>query len=116
MEFNDSHVYDCPDNVITKAAYILFFRRMSSSHRTLEDLRAEDQRCQDGSEWMEELLRHQVECRGAMADDQGSFRDEFEDLSNAASALQSMDLGRASSSSDSEKGQYDDDYLHYHSL
>jgi hypothetical protein len=61
---------------------------------------------------MKELLSHQAECRGAMAVDHVSFRDEFEVDSTAVSALQSLDFGRSSSSSDSVKGRCDNDHLY----
>jgi hypothetical protein len=55
------------DPVITKAAYILFFRRVSSGPRTLESLRSTDDRCLEDSEWAKELLCTQEECHGAEA-------------------------------------------------
>ncbi len=55
------------DRVITKAAYILFFRRVQNCPRTLENLRAADDRCREDGEWMKEALSASVESRGAMA-------------------------------------------------
>ena len=43
------------DPVITKATYVLFFRRVSDAPRTLESLRASDDRCREDSSWMQEL-------------------------------------------------------------
>ena len=55
VEFNDSSVYPNPNHVITKDAYVLFFRRVSDAPRTLESLRARDDRCREDSSWMQEL-------------------------------------------------------------
>lgn len=68
VEFNDGSVQHHVDSVITKAAYILFFRRISGASRTLEILRAEDQRCLDGSDWMNALQSEPVESLGAVCD------------------------------------------------
>jgi len=46
-----------PNAVITKDAYVLFFRRVSDPRRTLESLRASDDRCREDSSWMQELGR-----------------------------------------------------------
>jgi len=43
------------DPVITKATYVLFFRRVSDAPRTLESLRARDDRCREDSSWMQGL-------------------------------------------------------------
>ena len=56
MEFNDSFVRENVVPVITKATYVLFFRRVSDAPRTLESLRASDDRCREGSSSMQELL------------------------------------------------------------
>ena len=55
VEFNDSSVHPNPSHVITKDAYVLFFRRVSDAPRTLESLRASDDRCREDSSWMQEL-------------------------------------------------------------
>ena len=55
VEFNDSSVHPNPANVITKDAYVLFFRRVSDAPRTLESLRASDDRCREDSSWIQEL-------------------------------------------------------------
>ena len=55
MEFNDSVVREDVDPVITKATYVLFFRRVSDAPRTLDSLRASDDRCREDSSWMQEL-------------------------------------------------------------
>ena len=55
MEFNDSVVREDVDPVITKAAYVLFFRRVSDAPRTLESLRASDDRCREDGSWIQEL-------------------------------------------------------------
>ena len=57
VEFNDSSVHTNlnPDSVITKDAYVLFFRRVSDSPRTLERLMLSDERCREGSSWVREL-------------------------------------------------------------
>ena len=57
VEFNDSsvHAHLTPSSVITKDAYVLFFRRVSDAPRTLESLRASDDRCREDSSWMQEL-------------------------------------------------------------
>ena len=52
MEFNDSSVHPNPNHVITKDAYVLFFRRVSDAPRTLESLRARDDRCREDSSWV----------------------------------------------------------------
>lgn len=58
-EFNDSSVHANlnPGSVITKDAYVLFFRRVSDTSRTLASLMSSDERCQAGSSWMQELER-----------------------------------------------------------
>ena len=116
MEFNDSRVDDVDGSVITPAAYILFFRRVSTEPRTLESLRALDLRCHDDSEWMKELLSEQAQCRGAVADDEGVL---FK-AASAASAAASMprSSNHFSSSSDTETdyrsggGAYSGDMAH----
>lgn len=57
VEFNDSSVHAnlSPDRVITKDAYVLFFRRVSDTPRTLESLMLSDERCREGSSWAQEL-------------------------------------------------------------
>ena len=55
MKFNDGSVHPSPNPVITKDAYVLFFRRVSDAPRTLESLRASDDRCREDSSWMQEL-------------------------------------------------------------
>ena len=55
MEFNDSVVRENVVPVITKATYVLFFRRVSDAPRTLESLMASDDRCREDSSWMQEL-------------------------------------------------------------
>ena len=52
MEFNDSSVHPNPDPIITKDAYVLFFRRVSDAPRTLETLRERDNRCREDSSWV----------------------------------------------------------------
>ncbi len=47
VEFNDHDVSEDVEPVITKAAYILFFRRVSDTPRTLENLKLMDIRCGD---------------------------------------------------------------------
>jgi hypothetical protein len=49
MKFDDGRSAVCvtPDNVVTKDAYILFFRRESDTPRTLENLKLTDVRCGD---------------------------------------------------------------------
>jgi hypothetical protein len=104
VEFNDSRVDDVDGSVITPAAYILFFRRVFPEPRTLENLRALDERCHDDSEWMKKLLSEQAlseqaQCRGAVADDEGVL---FKAASAAASMPRSSNY--QSSSSDTETG------------
>jgi len=65
VEFNDSAVRDDVEPVITKAAYILFFRRVNDCPRTLENLRAADARCREDGEWMKDALSASPESRGA---------------------------------------------------
>ena len=65
MEFNDSVVREDVDPVITKATYVLFFRRVSDAPRTLESLRASDDRCREGSSSMQELLSSLAVSQGA---------------------------------------------------
>ena len=96
VEFNDGSVHQSVDPVITKAAYILFFRRISSVSRTLENLRAEDQRCLDGSDWMKELPSEPVESSGAVYDGR-----EVKEHASAADAGYSADLQVESGSKDS---------------
>jgi hypothetical protein len=55
VEFNDGSVHPNPKQIITKDAYVLFFRRVSDAPRTLESLRASDDRCREDSSWMQEL-------------------------------------------------------------
>jgi hypothetical protein len=52
VEFNDGSVHPSPNPVITKDAYVLFFRRVSDAPRTLESLRAMDDRCRGDSSWV----------------------------------------------------------------
>ena len=52
MEFNDSSVHPTPNPVITKDAYVLFFRRVSDASRTLDSLMAMDDRCRRDSSWV----------------------------------------------------------------
>ena len=94
-EFNDSSVREEVDPVITKAAYILFFRRVSSGPRTLESLRLSDDRCREDSDWMNELLSAPGECHGA----------EAAAHSSSTSAIDGTALLTAGDdSSDSERG------------
>ncbi len=97
VEFNDGSVHQSVDPVITKAAYILFFRRISSVSRTLENLRAEDQRCLDGSDWMRELPSEPAESSGAVYDGR-----EVEDHATVATTDSAADLLAESGSKDSE--------------
>jgi len=48
MKFNDGHDVEevAPAEVITKEAYVLFFRRVTAAPRTLESLQQSDERCQ----------------------------------------------------------------------
>jgi ubiquitin carboxyl-terminal hydrolase 4/11/15 len=57
VEFNDSSVHPNlnPNSVITGAAYVLFFRRVYETPRTLANLMSSDERCQEGSAWIQEL-------------------------------------------------------------
>ncbi len=57
VEFNDSSVHANlnPNSVITGAAYVLFFRRVYETPRTLANLMSSDERCQEGSAWIQEL-------------------------------------------------------------
>jgi hypothetical protein len=71
VEFNDSSVHDDVEPVITKAAYILFFRRVYDCPRTLENLRAGDARCREDGEWMKDALSASAESRGACVVDAG---------------------------------------------
>ena len=72
VEFNDSAVRDDVEPVITKAAYILFFRRVNDCPRTLENLRAADARCREDGEWMKDALSASAESRGACVVDPGA--------------------------------------------
>ncbi len=71
MEFNDSAVHDDVEPVITKAAYILFFRRVNDCPRTLENLRAADARCREDGEWMKDALTASAESHVACVVDAG---------------------------------------------
>ena len=71
VEFNDSAVHDDVEPVITKAAYILFFRRVNDCPRTLENLRAADARCREDGEWMKDALTASAESHGACVVDAG---------------------------------------------
>ena len=51
------HANLSPGSVITKDAYVLFFRRVSDTPRTLVSLMSSDERCQEGSSWLQELER-----------------------------------------------------------
>ena len=55
MEFNDGSVHPNPKQIISKDAYVLFFRRVSDAPRTLDSLRARDDRCREDSSWVQEL-------------------------------------------------------------
>ena len=55
MEFNDGSVHPNPKQIISKDAYVLFFRRVSDAPRTLDSLRARDDRCREDSSWMQGL-------------------------------------------------------------
>ncbi len=58
MRFDDARVdLVQPSDVITKDAYVLFFRRVFDAPSSLENLRAHDARCQEGSEWLKELAK-----------------------------------------------------------
>ncbi len=52
MEFNDGSVHPNPKQIITKDAYVLFFRRVSDAPRTLDSLRERDDRCREDSSWV----------------------------------------------------------------
>jgi len=57
VEFNDSSVHSNPSPVITKDAYVLFFRRMSDAPQTLERLMLSDERCREDHPWILEVER-----------------------------------------------------------
>ena len=42
-------------SIITKDAYVLFFRRVSETPHTLQNLMRDDERCQQSSSWFQEL-------------------------------------------------------------
>ena len=53
------------DPVITKATYVLFFRRVTDTPRTLANLMLGDPRCQEGSSWLQEPEHDESEGGGA---------------------------------------------------
>lgn len=55
--FDDSTVSGAELPVATPDAYVLFFRRVSGTPRNLQSLMESDERCQDGSTWIQELER-----------------------------------------------------------
>ncbi len=57
VEFNDSSVHQNlnPASIITKDAYVLFFRRVSETPHTLENIQRDDERCLESSSWFQEL-------------------------------------------------------------
>ena len=57
VEFNDSSVHQNLNtaSIITKDAYVLFFRRVSETPHTLQNLLHDDERCQESSPWFQEL-------------------------------------------------------------
>ena len=67
VEFNDSSVHANlnPNAVITKDAYVLFFRRVFDAPHTLESLMSSDERCRIGSDWIQ-ALGEELEDGGAL--------------------------------------------------
>ncbi len=57
LKFDDSTVIGAELPVATPDAYVLFFRRVSGTPRKLQSLMESDERCQDGSTWIQELER-----------------------------------------------------------
>ncbi len=118
MEFNDSVVREDVDPVITKAAYVLFFRRVSDAPRTLESLRASDDRCREDSLLMKELLSSLAECQGECAVDavhrvKGHAGAAVTDITGGVSLMPINQLGDDASSDADSSGDGGRDAFFY---